>query len=351
MRIFSLILIVLTVSCGQPEVQNKRTQHNPEIEELKRKITHLQIIADVFEDAAQRPPFADCEVETNPLARTICSIAQTAAQEQLSRIQEMFGEFAKSYQTAIFGADCAPTGGVGCPTAGSLSGRVDLIETQLASHTATIAAIQGDIADLQNDVAALDARLDQVESDLAQAKLDIDALEAADVVINGLITALDTRLDAVEDDIDAINDRLDDLESAVNPDFILKPVELCGTIAGAGPIYETVQLTASNKKLYAMRGNGGSRNLGLVKSYTGLTAPSSGTTLQNTNDQRMTLTTTIGSSTCNAIVVRRWNDGQDGLQICWHVSNWNHSHGNLVNLYNQVGRPSLTCVGDVVGSW
>lgn len=350
MRIFSSILIALTISCGQPEVQNKRTQPNPEIEELKHKIAHLQIIADVFEDAAQRSPFADCEVETNPLARTICSIAQTAAQEQLSRIQEMFGEFAKSYQTAIFGEDCAPTGGVGCPTAGSLSGRVDLIETQLASHTATIAAIQGDIADLQNDVAALDARLDQVESDLAQAKLDIDALEAADVVINGLITALDTRLDAVEDDIDAINDRLDDLESAVNPDFVLKPIELCGTIASAGPIYETVQLTASNKKLYAMQGNGGSRNLGMVKSYTSLTPPSNGTSLADNNAQRMGLQTTIGSSTCRAIVVRRHNDDKL-LQICWHKTVANTSTNNLVNAYNAIGRPNMTCVGDVAGSY
>lgn len=351
MKFLGFILVLLMVACGGPEVKNNRSKPNPEIEAMKKRIAQLELIVDVFEDAAQRPAFADCQAETNPLARTICSIAQTAAQEQLSRIQEMFGEFAKSYQTAIFGADCAPTGGVGCPTAGSLSGRVDLIETQLASHTATIAAIQGDIADLQNDVAALDAHLDQVESDLAQAKLDIDALEAADVVINGLITALDTRLDAVEDDIDAINDRLDDLESAVNPDFILKPVELCGTIAGAGPIYETVQLTASNKKLYAMRGNGGSRNLGLVKSYTGLDAPSSGTTLHNTNAERMTLTTTIGSATCNAIVVRRWNDGQDGLQICWHKTVANTSTNNLVNAYNAIGRPNMTCVGDVAGSY
>lgn len=353
-RILAFTVLTL-LSCGQEERADRRTyrNNNPELEDLKKRVEQLELLSAVFEDINDRATFSDCDdpTITNQLFKSICTIAQTATQEQLSALQHQFGQFAKQYQEAIYGPNCSPSGlppgaepgTPTCPSPTSLSGRLEDLEASQGSF-------QSQIDDLATDVGTLQGQVSSIQAALAAAENDIDDLQDADIIINNLIDALDLRLDAVEADIASIEGRLDDLEEIVDPDVILRPIELCGTIVGAGPIYEIVQLTSSYKKMYGMRGNGSNRNLARLLSNTSLTAPADGQSLVNNNSYRYTITTSVGSSTCNAIAVRRWN-GSQGLQICWHATNWNHSHNNLVNLYNQVGRPNITCVGDVQGGY
>lgn len=316
---------------------------NKELEALKLRVAELETLASTFNEAAESPEFTDCEVETNSLKKTICRIAQAANQEQLGRLQVMFGEFAKQYQNAIFGSDCAPTGDAQCPKAGSLAARLKDIET-LASYAQTlIPTILQDISDLKN-------RSISIENELADGVARIEDLEAADLVIENLISSLDSRLDALETRVQSIESRLDSLEGAADLDSVLRPIELCGSNQSAGPVYETVQVSGTFSKLYAMIRQGSSVQLGLIVDALSLGRAQSAASLPYNDSYVVELQTSIASKTCRAIVVRRPN-GQGGLQVCWDKTTPGKSHSSLVAAYKTANRPNLICKGDTAGSW
>ena len=190
-----LLILLMIVSCGGPEKQDRRTvpKQDPEIAVLKDMIIKLQgTVAQINSFVAK--DFSSCDSGSLPPFETkLCQIAQTATAEQQVVLFGQLQNLQSIMQESIYGADCINDTDAGCPAAGSILD--DLATIDVSGIQSDISQLQTDVVSLQSTVNAINTRLD-----------DFD----------GSGQSIETVISNIESDIASLDTRVSDIENTVN---------------------------------------------------------------------------------------------------------------------------------------